>query len=152
MQVSTGILSLNSFVAQVATGISSANHVFLALAPGQAGKVAQPPQPPFRIERCNENCVLGASAADSRALLLQAYGIKVGGLAEWLLEYCGHQLVAGAILAAMMLTGFKLNKAVAWSFVPKTVFILQGILQSRPAKHGTNVVGQYLNLAIGAFV
>ena len=43
MQVATGILSLNSVVAQVATGISSVNHAFTALAPAQAGKVSTTP-------------------------------------------------------------------------------------------------------------
>ena len=94
----------------------------------------------------------GASAADSRALLVQAHGIKVGGLAEWLLGHCGHSLVGGAILAAMMLTGSKLNNAAAWSMVPYTVFVLQGILQGRPAKLGTDAIGQYLLLAINAFM
>ena len=87
------------------------------------------------------------SAADSRALPIQAYGIKVGGLSKWLLEFGGNQLVAGMVIAALSLAGATLNNAVAWSCLPYTVFVLQGILQGRPAKHGASAAGQYLILA-----
>jgi len=32
------------------------------------------------------------------------------------------------------------------------ILSLQGILQNRPAKHGVNIAGQYLILAISAFI
>jgi len=74
------------------------------------------------------------------------------GLSEWLLEFGGNQLVAVAIFAATSLAGASLNNACAWSFLPYTVFVLQGILQGRPAKHGDNAAGQYLLLAINTFM
>ena len=112
--------------------------------------------------------VLGVSAANCarrRSPCLQIIGIKLDGLsaspasslairmpALWLLEFLGHTMLRGSILAAMTLAGSTLNDAVAWSNVPYTVFVLQGILQNRPAKHGVNIAGQYLILAISAFI
>ena len=61
-------------------------------------------------------------------------------------------LVAAAILAAMTLAGSKLSNAVAWSVVPYTVFCLQAVLQGRPAKLGCDAAGQYLFVAICAFM
>ena len=83
---------------------------------------------------------------------VQASGIKLGGRAAWLLEYDGYTLSLGAILAVVSLAGSSLNNAVAWSCLPYTVFVLQGILQGRPAKHGVNAAGQYLELAINLFM
>ncbi|KAJ1482556.1 hypothetical protein T484DRAFT_1803543 [Baffinella frigidus] len=108
-----------TMVAKVATGLGSANALFVALAPKQAA---------------------------------EAYGVKVSGALRWLLEYNGHMLVASAILSGMTLAGFKLRNAVAWSCVPYAVFVLQGILQGRAGKHGVNVAGQFLLLAINAFM
>jgi hypothetical protein len=76
----------------------------------------------------------------------------VGGLSKWLLEFGGNQLVAAQILAAMALAGSTFNNTFAWSCLPYTVFVLQGILQGRPAKHGASAAGQYLILAINTFM
>ena len=77
---------------------------------------------------------------------------KLDGRSAWLLEFNGHMLARAAIFAVMGLAGSTLNNAVAWSCLPYTVFVLQGILQGRPAKLGVNAAGQYLLLAINTFM
>jgi hypothetical protein len=64
----------------------------------------------------------------------------------------GHSFAMGAIVAAMTLAGSKLNNAIAWGLVPFTVYTLQGILQGRPQKLGTDIAGQYLIVAINVFM
>ena len=146
-----GSLCLLFLFAQVATGLGSANAVFFALAPKKAGQVASPPA--FFQIACYSafmRSMLQPLTADPAAA--QAYGVKVGGASAWLLEFCGHRLVASGILAAMTLSGSTLNHAVALSLVPYTVFLLQGILQGRGKKHSVNSAGQYLLLTINAFM
>ena len=151
MPYAKGILAVNSTVAQVATGLGSANALFVALAPKQAGEVAIPPLP-FRMVRCSAAMFYRRQPLTARPAPVQAYGVKVGGASRWLLEYNGHMLLASAILSAMTLAGCELNNAVAWSCVPYAVFVLQGILQGRAGKYDVDVASQFLLLTINAFM
>jgi len=142
-----------TMVAKVATGLLSANSAFVGLAPEKAAEVTTPPRL-FRIARCSATVNLGEGQplTAHAACPFQVSGIKLGGRSAWILEYDGYTLAMGAILAVVSLSGSSLNNAVAWSCLPYTVFVLQGILQGRPAKHRVNAAGQYLELAINTFM
>jgi hypothetical protein len=151
-----------TMVAKVATGLLSASSALGELAaslPWACWRLRRPPRSPnphlpFASRDAAQPCPLGMGQplTAHAACPFQSTDRRLGDCSVWLLEYASHTLLRGAILAATTLAGSTLNNAVAWSNVPYTVFVLQGILQGRPAKHGVNAAGQYLILAISAFI
>ncbi|KAJ1477350.1 hypothetical protein T484DRAFT_1631347 [Baffinella frigidus] len=94
----------------------------------------------------------GAFSALAPEQAAEAYGVKVGGLSQMLMECTGFSLVAQGIFSAKTLAGSSIQEAVAWALVPETVYFVQLVLQGRAAKINMNKSGHFVVIAINLFL